>query len=173
MKLLKTKKKINTLKTKENKLDKKIERKKLEILIKKIPDVSGLVTTTVLNTKISEVKNKIPIVSDLVKKTNYDSKILEMDGKYITTSDYDKFKSDILDAEIKQKELVNISDISDLITNSNLYVKLATLATKAALKAEQGKIVKLQTHDLYYFPGKNFSVRMVLKACLFISLFIT
>ena len=26
----------------------------------KVPDTSGLVTTTVLNTKISEVENKIP-----------------------------------------------------------------------------------------------------------------
>ena len=31
------------------------------MLIKKTPDVGGLVTTTVLKTKISEVKNKIPI----------------------------------------------------------------------------------------------------------------
>ena len=30
------------------------------MLIKKIPDTSGLVTTTVFNTKISEVENKIP-----------------------------------------------------------------------------------------------------------------
>ena len=34
----------------------------------KIPDVSGLVTTTVLNTEISEVENKIPNASGLVKK---------------------------------------------------------------------------------------------------------
>ena len=30
------------------------------MLIKKIPDTSGSVTKTVLNTKISEVENKIP-----------------------------------------------------------------------------------------------------------------
>ena len=36
------------------------------MLIKKIPDTSGLVTTTVLNTKISEVKNKILDTSSLV-----------------------------------------------------------------------------------------------------------
>ena len=30
---------------------------------KKIPDVSGFVTATVLNTKISEVENKIPDTS--------------------------------------------------------------------------------------------------------------
>ena len=62
---------LNTLKTKVNHLEKKIsdattvihidlyngakqnQRKKLEMLIKKIPDTSGLVTTAVLNTKIS------------------------------------------------------------------------------------------------------------------------
>ena len=57
-------------------------------------------TITVLNTKIRNVKNKIPAVSDLIKKTDYETKILEIDGKYITTSDYDKFTSDMLDAKI-------------------------------------------------------------------------
>ena len=33
--------------------------------------------------------------------------------------------------------------------------KLATVATKAELKVEQDKIVKLKTHDLSHFPGKN------------------
>ena len=39
-----------------------------KVLIKKIPDVNWLVTNTVLNTNVGEVKNKIPITSDLVKK---------------------------------------------------------------------------------------------------------
>ena len=69
-------KKFNTPKIKVNDIDKKIPdatslthinqyntdkqnlEKKLEIL-KKIPNTSVLVTTTVLNTKISEVQNKI------------------------------------------------------------------------------------------------------------------
>ena len=51
----------------------------------------GLVTATVLNTKISKVKNKIPVVSDLVKKTYYDAKISEIEGRYINTSDYNRF----------------------------------------------------------------------------------
>ena len=63
--------------------------------------------------------------------------------KYITTSDYSKFTSDILDVKIKQKELVNNSDVSNHIKISELNTKLATLATKAKLKAEQDKIVKL------------------------------
>ena len=62
-------------------------------------------TTPTCNTKISEVKKKILIVSDLVKKTDYIAKISEIDEKYITTSDYNKFLKEILDARIKQEEL--------------------------------------------------------------------
>ena len=67
------------------------------MLIKKLPDVSVLV-----NTKISKCKNKIPVVSDLVKKTDNDNKI----RKYISISDYNKFTKEMLDARIKEKELV-------------------------------------------------------------------
>ena len=89
----------------------------------KILDTSRLVTTTVLNTKISEVENKIPSVNDLVKKTDYDAKIKYIEGKYFTTADYNadynKFTSDILDVKIKQKELVNKSDIDKKLININ------------------------------------------------------
>ena len=34
--------------------------------------------------------------------------------------------------------------------------EIKILATKTELKAEQDKIVKLQTYDLSYFLGKNF-----------------
>ena len=64
-----------------------------------------MLTTTVLHTKIAKIKNKMPVASDLVKKTDYDTKVLEIQRKYITTSDYNKFKNDILDAKIKQREL--------------------------------------------------------------------
>ena len=47
----------------------------------------------------------------------------------------------------KQKAFVNKSDFSNLIKNSVLNTKLATLATKAELKAEQDKTVKLQGFD--------------------------
>ena len=66
-------------------------------------------TTTVLNTKIKEVENKMPVLSDLVKKTDYGAKISEIEGKYFTTSDYNNFTSDILEAKTKQKELANKS----------------------------------------------------------------
>ena len=43
---------------------------------------------------------------------------------------------DILDGKIKEKELANKFNISDLIKNFDLMAKLATLARKAELKAE-------------------------------------
>ena len=113
----------------------------------KIPDTSGLVTTAVLNTKIGEVENRICDLSDLVKKTDYDAKIKDTEGKYFTTADYSKFTSDILDARIKQKELVG---------KSELNTKLTTLATKGELKVQQDIVVKMKTYDLSYFLGKSF-----------------
>ena len=47
------------------------------------------------------------------------------------------------------------SSISGFMKDSNLNKKLESLVTKAELKAEQDKIVKLQTHDLSCFLGKN------------------
>ena len=81
------------------------------------------------------------VVSDLVKKTIYDAKVSEIKGNYITSSDYNKLTRDKLNAKIKQKELVNMSDIFNLAKKSAL--NLVTLATKAELKVGQDKIVKL------------------------------
>ena len=46
----------------------------------KIPNVSGLVITTVIYTIIGEVDNKIPNVSGLVKKTVYNVKISDIES---------------------------------------------------------------------------------------------
>ena len=56
--------------------------------------------------------------------------------KYFIIADYIRFMSEILDAKIKQKELVNKSDISNLARNSDLNTRLTTLATKSELKVE-------------------------------------
>ena len=95
--------KFNTLKTKVINLEKKIpgatnlihvnqhntdktkfRQKNLNLdkksLAKKIPDTNGLVATTVLKTKISEVDNKIPGESGLVTITDY-TKISEVKKK--------------------------------------------------------------------------------------------
>ena len=73
---------------------------------------------------------------------------------YFTSSDYNKFMSEIIDTKIK--ELVNKSNISRFINDSDLNKKIETLATKAELNAEQDKLVKLETYDLNYFLGKIF-----------------
>ena len=66
-------------------------------------------------------------------------KILTVEGKCITTSDYNNFTRKILDAKIKQNELVNKFDITNLVKDSDLNAKLGTLATKAESKAEKIK----------------------------------
>ena len=70
------------------------------MLIKKIPDTSGSVTKTVLNTKISEVENKIPDNS-----------------KYITTQEFNKLTVQNLAARFKQAELVNKNDFDNKLTS--------------------------------------------------------
>ena len=115
-----------------------------------IPDTSALVTATVLDTKIGEVQKKIPDVSGFFKKVDYNMKISDFGKKYLTTSDYNKFAKEILDAKIKEEGLVDKSDISNLAKNSDLDTKLAARAKKADLKAEQDKTAKLQTFDSDY-----------------------
>ena len=53
--------------------------------------------------------------------------------------------------------------------NFDLIIKLATLVTKAELKTEQVKTMKLQTYDLSYFLDKNLFVMMVFIIYLFIN----
>ena len=60
-----------------------------------------------------------PDLTGLVKKTDYGAKISEIEGKYLTISDYNKFTSDMLEPKIKQKELVDKSNISNHVKNSD------------------------------------------------------
>ena len=83
--------------------------------------------------KIGEVENRISEVSGLVKETVYDAKISDIERKYLTTSDNNKFTSDTLYANIKQKELANKSNISNLLKNFDLNAKVRALATRAEL----------------------------------------
>ena len=69
----------------------------------KMPDISSLVITTVLDLKTGEVENKIPDVSGLIKKTDYNARISDIGTKYFTTSYYNKFKSELIDGKIKQR----------------------------------------------------------------------
>ena len=121
----------------------------------KIPSISGLAITAAL----TAVEYKIPDVSNLVKKNktkkkHYNTKILGTECEYFTTADYNKFTSQTLDAKIKQKGLVDKSPIAGFLSNAELDNKVAAL-TKAELKAEQDKIIKLQTFDSSYFRSKS------------------
>ena len=109
---------------------------KIKNIEDKILDITDLATNATLNAKINEVKNnvpnitnlavpdalttvenKMPSVSDLVRKADHDAKISEMEDKYkcFTTSDYDKFISNILDTKITQIKLVSESGLNEKI----------------------------------------------------------
>ena len=90
-----------------------------------------------------------------MKKTYYDAKTLDNETKYFSTSDHNKFTCEILDANMKEKRLVDKSDISRFINDCDLDKKIAISATKTELKKEQDKIIKLQAFDSSYFSGKS------------------
>ena len=61
---------------------------------------------------------KIPDVTGVVKKTEYNTKISHIEKKYFITSDYNKLTKEILDAKIKKRSsffLFNIFVISKKI----------------------------------------------------------
>ena len=107
--------------------------KKIGDINKKIPDISALVTTTVLNTKISEVENKILDtrglvittvgntkigeaankildVSGLAKKT-YNAKLSHILKKYLATFNYNEVTKEKLAAKVNVSNISNISNI--------------------------------------------------------------
>ena len=72
-----------------------------------------------------------------------------MEKRYFTTSDYNKFTSNALDAKIAQKKFIEIETLAKT-------KETKTWATKAELKTEQDKIVNLQTYDLSLFIGQSY-----------------
>ena len=121
----------------------------------KIQDIGGLVTTIVLNIKIGEAENKIPDISGLVKKTDCNTKMSGIEAKHFTTSDYNKFASEVVEAKIKGKNWLESQVFLISLKSFGLITKLVTFATKASLKAGQDKIVKLQVFNSSYFHGKS------------------
>ena len=87
--------------------------KTIENAERKIQDTSGLVTATVLNTKISEVESKIPNSSNLVTTTVLNPIISEVENKIlnnskcITTQKFNKLTTKKFEARLKQADLVN------------------------------------------------------------------
>ena len=99
--------------------------------------------TNIFNTKIGEVENTIPSVSGLVKKKK--RKIITL--RYQTRGKIILPLLIIINLRMKylmqkimqrmQKASVNKSNISNVVKNSDLNAKLAALATREELKAEQ------------------------------------
>ena len=78
------------------------------MLIKKISDISGLATTTVLNTEISEIENNTPDTSSLettnvlnTEDSEIDNKISD-NSKYIPTQEFNKLMAENSTARLKQ-----------------------------------------------------------------------
>ena len=67
-----------------------------------MPSISNLATNADLNAKINEVKGEISGVNTLFKESRLWCKKIR-NGKKNTTSNYDKFMTNILDAKIKKK----------------------------------------------------------------------
>ena len=91
----------------------------------KIPSISVFAT----NAALTPVENKISDVSNLFQKTDYDAEVLDVKSKYFTAANYNKFANEKLDLKIKQKGLVDKSDIARFINNFDFNKQVATLAT--------------------------------------------
>ena len=80
-------------------------------------------TTTVFNTKNSEVENKILNTSSLMTTTVLNTKISEVENKitgyakYITTQEFNKLTAENFAARLKQADLVNKTDFDNKLTS--------------------------------------------------------
>ena len=156
---------INTnglvLKTKYD-ADKSDLEKKISDTDKKIPDTSGLVKKTNYNAKITEIEgkvpsitslattpalteieNKIPDTSNFLKKTDNDAEILDIKSKYFTRADYKKLTNEKLGLKIKQKGLVDKSDIARFISNADLDKKSSNISNKSSRTRQHNKIISI------------------------------
>ena len=94
-------------------------------MLKTNTNISGLGTTTPLNTKISEVESKIPNTSNLVTTNVLNTKISEVkkripnQDKYITNSEFNKLTADSFAARLKQADLVNKTDFDNKLASVN------------------------------------------------------
>ena len=87
--------------------------------------MSGLMSTTVLNMKISKVENKIPNASGLVIAAVLNTKISEVEnkipnhGKHITTPEFNKLAAENFTTKLKQANLLTKTDFDKKLTSFN------------------------------------------------------
>ena len=88
-------------------------------------DTSGLLTTIVLNTKVSEVDNKIPDTCSLVTTNVLKTKINEVgnkitdNSKNITTQEFNKLTAEHFAARLKEANLKNKTDFDNTLISFN------------------------------------------------------
>ena len=87
-------------------------------------------------------------------------KLLKLKGKYLIITMMNilllkNLTADNFAARLKQANLASKNDIDGFVKNTDFDEKIKKLATKAELKVEQDKTVKLQTFDSSYFRGKS------------------
>ena len=103
--------------------------KKQITILRSIPSVTDLATIAALN----DVTNKIPNVSDLVKKQI----MMQKQNMWrVNISQLLIFiTNEILDVMIKNKNLVNKSDIAEFIKNTDLDEKIQKIGNKSRIKS--------------------------------------
>ena len=103
--------------------------KKQITILRSIPSVTDLATIAALN----DVTNKIPNVSDLVKKQI----MMQKQNMWrVNISQLLIFiTNEIIDVMIKNKNLVNKSDIAEFIKNTDLDEKIQKIGNKSRIKS--------------------------------------
>ena len=104
---------------------------------------------------VVQSREQIITLKYLVKRTDYNAKILDIEAKSFPSSDYNQFKGEIRDANIKEKGLVGKFDISWFKNKSDLDKKIATLAIKVKLEAEEDKTTRLKAFAFRCLRGKT------------------
>ena len=116
---------------------------KIDKVKNEIPSINNFAVTAAL----TSIENGIPNVNDQNKKADYNAKLSET-KKNILLLLNNKCTNNILDAKITEKKLANESGSDDNMKTPATKGEVNTLVIKAELKADQDKIVKLETHDL-------------------------
>ena len=116
----------------------------------KIPDVSGLATTSAL----TAVENEIPDVSSFVKKRDFNCKITEVEGKISSISGL-VTNSTLTAVENK------IPDITSLVTKIDFDAKLKAISHRVTKNKSKdllldNELKKLKAFDTDYFKGGNY-----------------
>ena len=115
-------------------------------------------TTTVFNTKISEVENKIPNTSNLVTTTVLNTKISEFENKipnhdkYVTAPEFNELTAKKFAARLKQANLVDKTDFDNKLTSYNRRIT----SNKTKYLEVQKKLNSLITNGYNFFLGRMY-----------------